>query len=698
MDAGGGQLTRREGDRSADRSARGRRRGNALVAILCALVALCFVVPVLADVPKEELVKTSLWGVAVLAASGGWGTVISRKCWPGERIGLSLRVVWGMSAFAFVGGVCAMVSGLSKALMLVWLVVGAVLLARSWITDREALAREARARLRAIRSNPPLAAVVVFLGAAVLAHYLGGASDISSNPYDDDVAYYPFAKQLLERGTLLEPFSFRRMSTLGGQALYHALLLIRVPPLHLNLFDRGMCFVLAAGLLASHRVGGRRVPLLARLVSVSFLVVLPNTSINSASYYSGLAFFLAFFQTLERLPESAIAPPRAAAIRLLPVALTGAALCTLRQNYQAVVGAVLLCSYGLAALRLRKRALRPLLIEGAVCLGFVALLVAPWLVLSYRSNATFLFPLMKGTFRAGVDVQSQHMTVMRFVRFFADVWLHPDPIYTLPLFMLVGLFVRESSARRPLAAQWLGAFGSIVILCQAFSLSDPGNLARYDFGFVTASALLTWQTVATRAAGRLRSNVFAWVAPIALLAFGLSAPLLEKENQARTKKMIAARLGDTDELLRRSAPMQREPPVADGYHRLQAAAPSGARILVMLDEPYFLDYARNEIWNLDMPGAASPQPGIPAFKGPEPVADYLRAQGIRYLAFVLPDRSVYLYRRDIWFDHLYDPDEIWRIYAPYMVDVMDNLTALAKTRAHLHEEAGMVLLDLEVRQ
>jgi hypothetical protein len=672
-----------------------------LVAIGCALLAGCFVVPLLPRVPKEELVRTSLWGLAVLASSAGWGTLIAQKCAPGERVGLSLRTVWGASSFAFLGGVAAMASGLSRALMIGWLAAGAVMLARSWFVDRRAIEREARVRWRATILHLPLAGVVLFIGLGVLVHYLGGASDVSSNPYDDDVSYYPFAKQLLERGTLIDPFSFRRMSTLGGQALYHALLLIRVQPLHLNVFDRSMCFLLSAGLLASQRVGGRKVPILARLVAIAFLVVLPNTSINSASYYSGLAFFLAFFQTLDRLPEESFAAPRAAVVRLLPLAFVGAALCTLRQNYQSAVAFTVVCSYALAAIRLRRRALFAVLGEGLVCCVLVGLFVLPWLVLLYRSNDTLFFPLMKGTFRAGVAVQAPHTTLLTVTRLFADVWLQPDPIYTLPLFMLAGLVVRERSARRPLASQWIAGFLSIVLLCVAFSLADSGNLARYDYGFVTASALTTWQCVAANAATSLharRASPFAWVAPVALVLFALGGPLLHPENRLRTKKMIAGLLRDTDEMLRRTVPAQAEPPIAGVYHRIQDVTPKGSRILVMLDEPYLLSFARNEIWNLDMPGTASPGPGIPCFQGPELVAEYFHAQGIRYVAFVLPEQSTFLYRHGVWFDHLYDKDEIWRIYAPYMVDVIENLVALSRTRAHLHDEAGMIVLDLEARK
>jgi hypothetical protein len=181
-----------------------------------------------------------------------------------------------------------------------------------------------------------------------------------------------------------------------------------------------------------------------------------------------------------------------------------------------------------------------------------------------------------------------------------------------------------------------------------------------------------------------------------LLAFSMLFPLYIHMESAR--KMLETRVSDIDELLRRSVPMQTAPPIAGAYHRIQHATPAGTSILVLLDQPFHLDFARNEILNLDMPGTASPAPGIPCFLGPEPVAKYLLAKNIRYVAFVESRHSTHLYRRGIWLDHIWDPDEIWRTYAPYMLDVMDNLALLAKSRRHLHDEEGMILLDLEARQ
>jgi hypothetical protein len=377
------------------------------------------------------------------------------------------------------------------------------------------------------------------------------------------------------------------------------------------------------------------------------------------------------------------------------MALVAAATCTLRQNYQATVGAFLVFTYAFAVFGTRARTpLRARLVEPAIAFALVGLCVLPWLVLLYRSNDTFLFPLMKGTFRPGVDVRSQVMTAGKYIRSLAEVWLSPEPITTMPLFFLVGFWLHERSPRRVLASQWLGAFASVALLVWSFSLANAGNLARYNYGFFTASALLTWQTCAAQLRVR-RTLVFRELATVGVLAFAILTTL--ENGGGLTRQMIDTRLRDTSEMLRRTVPAQGEPPVAGAYHRMQNAIPEGSRVLIMLDQPYFLDYRRNTIFNLDMPGTASPAPSIPCFRGPEPVAEYLLANGIRYVMFVDPEHSTWLYRRDIWFDHLYDREEIWRIYAPYMVDVMDNLVGLSKIRRKLHEEAGMVVVDVQAR-
>jgi hypothetical protein len=226
---------------------------------------------------------------------------------------------------------------------------------------------------------------------------------------------------------------------------------------------------------------------------------------------------------------------------------------------------------------------------------------------------------------------------------------------------------------------------TVALSCASLSLMDSGNLARYCFGFLAASILLGWQC----AAARFRSE------PITAAVMAVVLLITLERNHARTYEMVDRRIADLAELLRRTTPAQLEPPAALAYRRLQSFTPAGASLLVMLEEPYHLDYARNTIVSLDLPGIARPGRGMPCFRGPEVLADYLHEQGIRYLAFVRPERASSLYRRAEWFPKIFGPQEIWKVYAPYMVDVMDSVEQLGKSRTLLHEEDGMVLLDLE---
>jgi len=638
-----------------------------------------------------ELVVPASWGIAVLGAFAGWGVVVARVCWPNRDVGLALRTVWGGSVLAFFGGTLAMASLLGRIWLMAFVVVGILIQITTWLRQRDQIEGRWRRDRRAMRINVAMTCVGLFVLSGVLVHYIGGAADFTSNPYDDDVAYHLFTKQLVERGSLIDPFSFRRMSTLGGQSFFHALLYVRVPILHMNLFDRGMCVLLSAALVVEARVRGKRPPLIAQIVAVVFLIALPFTGINTASYYSGVAWFLALHLTLELMEDLPSGSFAEAARRVAPLALVGAAACTLRQNYQSQVALFILISYGLAIVRARLK--RDWWRELAVSVTLVTAFTLPWLVLSFRSNNTFLFPLMKGTLRAGVQVQSTLMTSSKLIRFFVDVWLTPEPIHALPFFALAGLALRDSSLRRALASQWLAGAVSIAFLSIGFSMADAGNLARYDYGFLTAAVLVTWLAVATRAAQRDPARD---VIPAALAAVALVYTV--EANSGRSKAMLDGHIRDIAELLRRSVPPPDVQPTAVAYHALQAAVPAGQPIVVMLDEPIYLDYGRNPLVNLDMPGMASPAPGIPCFQGPEPVASYFASLGLRYVAFVQQEHSTFLYRRDTWFENLYHPDQFWRVLAPYLLDVMDNLAALAETRVHLHDEAGMIVLDLATKR
>jgi hypothetical protein len=137
------------------------------------------------------------------------------------------------------------------------------------------------------------------------------------------------------------------------------------------------------------------------------------------------------------------------------------------------------------------------------------------------------------------------------------------------------------------------------------------------------------------------------------------------------------------------------PEIAAIYRRLQDAIPDGAAFVALVDEPFYFDYTRHRVLNLDTPGFASPPPGIPMFAGAAAKADYLRGLGIRHIVFVHGDHSNYFYRRDYWLERIFwDPMELWRNVAGFQLDMIDSFTELAAQHRVVFDEGGMVVIEL----
>ncbi len=663
---------------------------GAAAALVVAIVAT-FVYATQPAIRKPMIWETASWGLLLLVSFGGWGRALEHVLFPGRRADLGLCMAWGASAILFVGALIAAASQFSRGVVLVLVDVGLVAAAVFLVRGRQALIEDATFVYRVARQNRLLALMLGVLLAATVVHYLGGVADTSSNPYDDDVAYLPFVKKLLQTGTLVEPFSFRRLSALGGQTLYLALLAPHADSRHLNAFDRGVCVVMVIALILGHRKGARRMPLFLTILTLGFVLSLPNNSINTAAHFAGFALFLALYRTMAWIETE----DRVVA-KSVVLALVAAATCTLRQNYLSVPVLMLASGYAYRVLGTKAGTFRDRLREPAlVCgLSFVALL--PWLVLAYRSNDTFLFPLQDGTFRRAMDLKSPSLNMFKEVRFLISVALENEPIKGLGLIALASVMIRERTSYKPLRSLWIASAVGVVVLSHTFTLSDAGNLARYLYGFLAALAVAAILHAGTdRLAGRSSATARA---TLVLVIAAMAAQFTYSRQESA--KMYHTFLKNLD-VERRRGPSSPETMTHEAflYPHVQSQVPKGASLAVMVDDPYYLDFARNPIFNLDMPGYASlKNPEMPYFKGSEPVAEYFLAHGIRYVMYVRPEHSHWLYQREFWFARMFNDEEIWRICAPYFVDLIDSLTALRDTRQNVHEEAGIVVLDLATRK
>jgi hypothetical protein len=366
----------------------------------------------------------------------------------------------------------------------------------------------------------------------------------------------------------------------------------------------------------------------------------------------------------------------------------------LRQNYVAPVAATLAVSYGCLIWARRRSSWRLGVREAGLAAAMTVVWLLPWMIVSYRSSGTFLFPLMKGNFRPGFPMLESIGDRWAQARFLLSNLAHPDPIHTLPLFLLAGAFSLESDERRPMHSMLAGTVLGFYLLIRTFSLSDPPNLARYYYAFVVATAVAV--LVGTSSAPKRLRDPMSWGAP-AVLAL-IAAVLQIHEMRGSVLGMYQSELQSLETEIKSQEAFSAS---TDGgnrdYRRLQSRVPAGAKLLVMADEPYRFDFKRNVIYNFDIPEAVSPHHALPVFEGPEAFADWLMSQSIRYVAFVPPDHSQKLYRRDIWEGHAKGAVQIWRDQAPFYLDALSNFEKLGGSRKHLADVGGMIALDLAAR-
>ena len=666
-------------------SAAWRRRIPSIAIAALLAVAVLYVLP---KANRQPLFESAAWAGVLLASFAGWGWLVARLIAPRERVDLGLMASWGASAMAFAGGCLLVPSAMNRTAALLLVDVGLLGALAGLFVDAASVHARARLAVRVVRREPKLALIGALILLAIAIQCAGGISEWHTNPYDDDIAYLPFARKMIDTGSFPEPFSFRRLSAMGGQTFFVAITTLRTGFRQANTFDRTICVVMIVMLLAGHRVRGRR-PSFLFLGGVTVLfLTLQNIAINTASYFSGVVFFLALYRTLAWLGDK----PRAAWKNALPLALVGAAACTLRQNFLPIPAVTLAVSYlfrfvGAKDLRWRQR-----LVEPTLAMVFSLVALAPWMVSQWQSNHTFLYPVMGGTFNQALALQSSGMTLVRELQM--QIWVAIDGVVqfkTLGFFLVACAFVRERDTRKPLWSFLIGCSAGFVLLVHGLTQGDAGNIGRYAYGFLMAFALAAaLQIGLTRWRGRFgRPQVAASVALFAILlqlVFNRDWLYPAYLHQLTNIDLIAHYPVRGPDSEKREAWL---------YGDLQRTVPEGARMAVLLDEPYYLDFARNPIWNLDMPGYASLPPGIPFFSNADALEGYYRQIGVRYVAFVDPRYSRYHYRREYWVEMIASDSEIWRLFAPYLIDFLDRMMEIQKRHHHLYDWRGLMVIDLE---
>lgn len=604
-----------------------------------------------------------VWGLVILASWIGWGRVIASAANVAHNrsVDAGLCAGWGMSLMIFFGGILNAATLCSGGAIGVLVAIGAAI----WLATLP-------------RSGPPgpiprgywpliLIALLVYTASV---RWRG-----TWNRADDYLAYLVYPIKMLASGAALDPFSLRRLSSLGGYSFLQASVAVFGQPENAFLLDVGLGGLLAClvSVPMMRRAGAG--PFFASFAG-AFCLTVPLGRLNSTSSSLSLAGFLVLFRTVDLLGHCDGSARR----RLCwVVGLISSGLTTIRPNFLAVVGLTVLLSEFFWTLQ-GCLPWRKAMAETAwtVLAGLCA--IGPWCVSLHAAANSYFYPLWKGNQRNDIELFSAHMGPLGVARFVAGFFLRPKMLVLL-LPGAIGLVGSRGQAK----ALYLAAVIGAAIMASQFTDSDYANLTRYSLPPLAAATLVIWIVMQEADSSRARR----WSGRSLIAGVTVAATAYSCLSSSGPLREAAASIywGDV-----RDAPVY--PRDLPGFYlRAQQSVPAGATILTMVDDPFLLDYRRNPINSIDQAGFVSPAPGIPFFHGSAALSQYLSAQSIQYLMCMRFDQSTSLYS---W--HLYNgdvgTDPILTRAASHELDIMRNIDELARTQPVVFDQDGVRVIRL----
>lgn len=641
-----------------------------------------------------------LWSLVILFSFYGYGEALRRFLGRKEfdDLGWGLTSTWGMAVTLAIGGFLMMLS-LAKAPVLTCVVLLGAVFAFYFISERLtkwtmpspppkkskfkskkgnfAKVETPASQQRTAANYVTAFAYVLIWGLAALAFASSIAWPHQIDPNDDLICYLLLPEKIISTGTLIEPFNFRRVGTLGGHSLLQGLVMIVGGDRAGHVADLGfgklLLFGLAMGLIPKKTTIFQS--LCAFLLGLFALVyVVPR--INTMSAYTGSACILAMMVSLNIALKSKITVPN-----LVPSALLFVAAATLRPYFGLLAGLVLF-AFIVAALFSSKEnwkmTLRTLLLGLSPCV-----LLLCWMVVLFRSNQTFYMPPFPGNLNL-VFLQTQnpipfwHYPAM-FWRFFS----RPEIFGILALSCFAVFFRSDLFNKICIALSFLVA-GLVII---KMSATTPEEMPRYIVPVLLPAAL---SSLCFLFQGNRTSRILAatGIALAVWLQGGPAGQLLEAQAQSLHTQIQLGAAPLHPDVQESLGTYERE------IRKLQALTPKGARILLVMDYPYTVDFTRNEAISIDTIGAAGPEGGVPLFKGPECLRDYLQKNGINYIMCMDFNDALLLYNRHYWMNH---PRPEWyykKIWVPRFLDFMDSIDHIANNKGLIAKAFNVRLVEL----
>jgi hypothetical protein len=632
----------------------------------------------------SSFVLASAVGIGIIVSFAGWGWLVVRVLRIRFATGFGSNAAVGLSLTSPVGAVLNWLGLISPGIIRAYVLAGMLLAALSALKGAGYLRDSVISAWAYFKPRKLMVFGLLVLVTITILKFATAVAPPEFHLQDDFHAYFVFPAKMLQTGQLgTDPFSERRIiSSLGDKYFLDTFVMSFTGRFgNMMLIDEGVGYLILLLLLAEMMLRkGIPGPLAMMAVLAASIYAAPVSNITAI--YLGVVILVMLFDLLDRTA----AQPALNSTALVAILLAG--LSSLKTTFVPAAGIFFLSFFLFQLFRLPDTA--KTVARAAFCLMLIVILLAPWMLYSYRASGTFFYPLFgKGYHGSSYGVYllpTAHLGLRNLLAFLDGLSYTVGAVLAIQSALVLISFRRKGDDR-------LIDFIVVVNLLIDFAIIGIGTggvqMYRYSFFILFAIALfLLVQELglfARRSLGKPLSfpDSFATVLVLGmLLGTGYQDFLLEMRQWRLGALSFSLSGRDID-----------TPAEVSAYRDLQLAVPPGQKILVRMDKNFLFDFRRNSIYVNDLPGGASLPPGIPIFKGPEVLANYLVQHGIRYLAYSYGDEATF--SRALFGSRLEPQVNIWiRRGAEIAFDFQDNVLALGKSRKKLYDNGRMFVLDL----
>jgi len=456
------------------------------------------------------------------------------------------------------------------------------------------------------------------------------SSTAGFNQYADKVGYAVHVARFLDVGGYgPDPFNSRIIeSGLGGFNYILSIVAgLGLPLYQLPVVERFLApfvgLLCLLGFAKDFRFG-----LLGRLVLVSILITIVYIGIAFRESYTLTGTLTALPLCMLMFRLFALKTEEFTVKKTFLIGFLVAAICSLKTTH--IVNLALLMPILFLA---SEGSIKNKVTRGALAATVSLLLLFPLMLNLYASSGTFLYPILgKGIHGSVYGIYYSPDVLSNLASPESQLDLLKTSFLFLPL-LVFSVTYREKSA----SLHEYSARNASVIVLSIIGLFFAALLAvlltgyyRYAYASFFMACCVFLIDLEQLPKFLLENKRHLFLGCLCILAMTVVGDLKKGLNQAKNTAMTGLFLdrGVTPEVVS-----------LDTVRAAQQLVPAGQLILARMGQAYFFDFKRNPVWHIDIPGVASPPPGLPLSgqaSGAE-LGSYFRNVGIKYLIYSEPD-------------------------------------------------------------